>query len=325
MYFYKVHVICVVTNPRLIETDSDQETIKIKMSLCEKESKSYNFQPVLGSLKWRSEEFPQLHDNGITYLDNAATALYSKTQMDNVHQDLSSNLYCNPHTTGNFGKARDVNECVREMRHRILKFFNTNDEEYKVIFTSGATGACKMIADSFPWHGRKNNSTFIYLDECHTSVVGMRELSDHSKVVNEKEVYQDMFDGINTSTNLFAYPAMSNFCGKKYPYQNWLELSKNYMDNERKWYVLLDAASYVSTNPLDLEACQPDFVCISFYKIFGYPTGIGALLVKCSSMKILTKKYFGGGTVDMSLVRRNFHIPRSSSLEGNYCYQKKSL
>ena len=154
---------------------------------------------------------------------------------------------------------------------------------------------------------------------------GMRELSDSSKVVNEKEVCQEMFDSISTSTNLFAYPAMSNFCGKKYPYQNWLELSKCNIDNERKWYLLLDAASYVSTNPLDLEACQPDFVCISFYKIFGYPTGIGALLVKCSSMDILTKKYFGGGTVDMSLVRRNFHIPRSSSLEGNYCYQKQNL
>ena len=295
------------------------------MSKREKESELDDFQPVLSSMKKISDEFPQLYDNEITYLDNAAAALYSKAQMDNVHQDLSSNLYCNPHTTGNFGKVRDVNECVREMRHRILKFFNTNDEEYKVIFTSGATGACKMIADSFPWHGRENDSTFIYLDECHTSVVGMRELSYYSKVVNEKEVCQDMFDRISTSTNLFAYPAMSNFCGKKYPYQKWLELSKCNIDNERKCYVLLDAASYVSTNPLDLEACQPDFVCISFYKIFGYPTGIGALLVKCSSMKILTKKYFGGGTVDMSLVRRNFHIPRSSSLEGNYCYQKQNL
>ena len=196
------------------------------MSEREKESKLDDFPPFLKSLKWISDEFPQVYDNKITYLDNAATALYSKTQIDIVHQDLSSNLYCNPHTTGNFGKARDVNECVREMRHRILRFFNTNDENYKVIFTSGATGACKLVADSFPWRDKENDSTFIYLDECHTSVVGMRELSDSSKVVNEKEVCQEMFDSINTSTNLLAYPAMSNFCGKKYPYQNWLELSK---------------------------------------------------------------------------------------------------
>ena len=295
------------------------------MSEREIESRLDDFELVLNSLKRISDEFPQLYDNKITYLDNAAAALYSKTQIDKVHKDLLSNIYCNPHTSGNFGKVRDVNEYVREMRHRILRFFNTNDEEYRVIFTSGATGACKLIADSFPWRGKDKDSTFVYLDECHTSVVGMRELSDYSKVVNEKEVCQGMFDRINTGTNLFAYPAMSNFCGKKYPYQDWLELSRNNIDDEREWYVLLDGASYVSTSPLDLKACKPDFICISFYKIFGYPTGIGALLVKCSSMKILTKKYFGGGTVDMSLVRRNVHIPRSSSLEGNCCYKKQSF
>ena len=55
---------------------------------------------------------------------------------------------------------------------------------------------------------------------------------------------------------------------------------------------------------------------ISFYKIFGYPTGIGALLVKCSALDMLTKKYFGGGTVDMNLVNQKIHVPKSSSAEG---------
>ena len=41
------------------------------------------------------------------------------------------------------------------------------------------------------------------------------------------------------------------------------------------WYVLVDAASYIATNPLDLSAYHPDFVPISFYKLFGYPTGLG--------------------------------------------------
>jgi molybdenum cofactor sulfurtransferase len=37
--------------------------------------------------------------------------------------------------------------------------------------------------------------------------------------------------------------------------------------------VLLDAASLVPSNRLDLSRWHPDFVAISFYKIFGYPTG----------------------------------------------------
>ena len=47
-----------------------------------------------------------------------------------------------------------------------------------------------------------------------------------------------------------------------------------------QWKVLLDAAAFVPTQPLDLRQYPADFVTISFYKIFGYPTGLGALLVR---------------------------------------------
>lgn len=66
-------------------------------------------------------------------------------------------------------------------------------------------------------------------------------------------------------------------------------------------YTLLDAAAYVSTTQLDLfdVNAAPDFVSLSFYKIFGFPN-LGALLVKKSASKVLTsRKFFGGGTVEM--------------------------
>lgn len=66
-------------------------------------------------------------------------------------------------------------------------------------------------------------------------------------------------------------------------------------------YTLLDAAAYVSTTQLDLSNVEtaPDFVALSFYKIFGFPN-LGALLVKKSASSVLTsRKFFGGGTVEM--------------------------
>ena len=48
----------------------------------------------------------------------------------------------------------------------------------------------------------------------------------------------------------------------------------------KRWDVLLDTAAFVPTNKLNLNVVKPDYVCISFYKIFGYPTGVGALLIK---------------------------------------------
>ena len=46
------------------------------------------------------------------------------------------------------------------------------------------------------------------------------------------------------------------------------------------WYVCLDAAGWVSSSSLDLSQYRPNFVALSFYKLFGYPTGLGALLIR---------------------------------------------
>ena len=72
----------------------------------------------------------------------------------------------------------------------------------------------------------------------------------------------------------------------------------------------MDAASFVPNSRLDLEKYSPDFVAISFYKMFGYPGGLGALIVKNSTSKILKKNYFGGGTVFASISDKDFHVFR---------------
>ena len=102
---------------------------------------------------------------------------------------------------------------------------------------------------------------------------------------------------------------MSNFNGKKYPLV-WVE--KIHQLRSRN-FVLLDAAAFLSSNGLDLAETQPAFIVLSFYKMFGYPTGLGALLVKKSCVGVLEKKYFGGGTVDVALVHKNFHVSRKQT------------
>ena len=96
--------------------------------------------------------------------------------------------------------------------------------------------------------------------------------------------------------NLFAYPAQSNFTGVQHPLE-WIELAQT-----NGWDVLLDAASFAPTNRLDLSRWHPDFVDISFYKIFGYPTGIGCLLVRKTAAKKLRRPWYSGGTITFSSV-----------------------
>jgi selenocysteine lyase/cysteine desulfurase len=78
--------------------------------------------------------------------------------------------------------------------------------------------------------------------------------------------------------NLFVYPAQSNFSGVQHSLE-WIEKAHAY-----GWDVLLDAAAFVPTNQLDLSVYHPEFVPISFYKLFGFPTGVGCLIAKNSAL-----------------------------------------
>lgn len=70
--------------------------------------------------------------------------------------------------------------------------------------------------------------------------------------------------------------------------------------------MLLDAAAFLPTNPLNLSKYPASFVVMSFYKMFGWPTGIGALLIRNDLGLILQKGYFGGGSVVTAGVDNDF-------------------
>ena len=72
--------------------------------------------------------------------------------------------------------------------------------------------------------------------------------------------------------------------------------------------MLLDAAAFVPTNRLDLQRIKPDFVALSFYKIFGYPTGIGALLARWGALEKLHRPWFAGGTITVASVGADRHF-----------------
>ncbi|XP_076761936.1 molybdenum cofactor sulfurase isoform X2 [Xylocopa sonorina] len=264
------------------------------------------------------------------YLDHAGATLYSDTQIHNVVSDLHNSLYANPHSIGNASNV--TQDIIEHMRYLILDHFHTSSDEYSVIFTSGATASIKIIADTFLFNNDEENKSqpgyFAYTQDNHTSILGMREVVHKRGAKITCLSHNDIFKIFNSplktvnihlkkSNSLFVYPAQCNFSGMKYPL-SWIKnvhdgvLSNVISSAFTKWYVLLDAAAFAATNRLDLSTFKPDFVCLSFYKMFGYPTGIGALLVKNSSADVLQKVYYGGGTIDVSLSSELFHIKRQN-------------
>jgi selenocysteine lyase/cysteine desulfurase len=106
----------------------------------------------------------------------------------------------------------------------------------------------------------------------------------------------------SATPRLFAYPAQSNYSGVQHPLELVAEAQ------ERGWDVLLDAAAFIPTNRLDLRAVRPDFVVASFYKIFGYPTGVGCLLARRERLAALQRPWFAGGTVEIASVGLRRHV-----------------
>ncbi|NXV47308.1 MOCOS sulfurase, partial [Uria aalge] len=266
---------------------------------------------------------------GITYLDHAGSALFPESLLKAFTDDLRNNVYGNPHSQNISSKL--TYDTIEHVRYRILQHFHTTAEDYTIIFTSGCTAALKLVAEAFPWipEGTKQpSSRFCYLTDSHTSVVGIRGITASMNVlsvpIKPKEILLSEESRLPaeeqncTTPHLFSYPAQSNFSGTKYPL-SWIQDIKSGklcpIKIPGKWFVLLDAASYVSSSPLDLGVHQADFIPISFYKIFGFPTGLGALLVNNRIAPLLRKTYFGGGTAAAYLAGDDFYFPRKSIAE----------
>ncbi len=83
------------------------------------------------------------------------------------------------------------------------------------------------------------------------------------------------------------------------------------------WDVLVDAAAFAPSNRLDLAAWRPDFVPLSFYKMFGYPTGIGALLARREALEKLQRPWYAGGTITISSVQGDgyYLVPGEAGFE----------
>ncbi|GAV05732.1 hypothetical protein RvY_15813 [Ramazzottius varieornatus] len=254
----------------------------------------------------RDEEFPLLSEN--VYLDHAGSTLYARSQIDALCSQLQSNLFTNPHSGHLF--SQNTAQEIAKVRNRILKFFHTDAAQYSVVFTSGATASMKLVAECFLYG---TDGVFAHLAEIHTSVGGMREVARQrgAKVQhfheNDLEPTSSFLSSLtaHTGKKLVAFPGQCNFSGRKYHAAAWTKRL-----HEVKCKVFLDAAALVTTSPLDLSKVNADFVALSFYKIFGHPTGVGALLVRNSVANTLRKTYFGGGSVEMSISELDFHVPR---------------
>ena len=253
----------------------------------------------------RARDYPRLDAAGHCYLDYTGAGLYAESQLRDHFALLREHVYGNPHSTNPTSVA--ATGLVEHARSYVLEYFNADPGEYCCIFTPNASGALKLVGESYPF---APGGRYLLTFDNHNSVNGIREFArargaeftyvpvvlpdmrlDAVQLANELSRVDD------TAHNLFAFPAQSNFSGVQHPLE-YIELA-----HRRGWDVLLDAAAFVPTNRLDLDRYKPDFATLSWYKMFGYPTGVGALIARREALTKLRRPWFAGGTITVASVQ----------------------
>jgi molybdenum cofactor sulfurtransferase len=257
----------------------------------------------------RAAEYGRLDAQGVVYLDYTGASLHADCQVRQHADLLSRQVLGNPHSAS--PASSSTTTLVEGARRAVLEWFNAA-KDYTAIFTPNASGALKHVGESYPF---APGGRLLLTADNHNSVNGIREFARaHGASVNyapivvpELRVDGDRLESLlgdadRGASNLLAFPAQSNFTGVQHPLQ-FIELA-----HARGWDVLLDAAAFVPTNRLDLRQVRPDFVSISFYKMFGYPTGVGCLLVNNAALPKLHRPWFAGGTVNFATVGGRRHV-----------------
>ncbi len=265
----------------------------------------------------RARDYARLDAAGHVYLDYTGGGLYAESQLARHRDLLAGAVFGNPHSQS--VPSREATARVEATRAQILAFFRASPQEYEVIFTPNATGALRLVGESYPFGP---GGRFLLTFDNHNSVNGIRQFArargasvsyvplDPAGLRVPEETLARQLQAAAPARRrlagrrpgpaagrLFAFPAQSNFSGVQHPL-TWIAQAQGC-----GYDVLLDAAAFAPANQLDLSRWHPDYVSLSFYKIFGYPTGIGALLARKPALAKLHRPWYAGGTITFSSVR----------------------
>ncbi|HET6352005.1 MAG TPA: aminotransferase class V-fold PLP-dependent enzyme [Coriobacteriia bacterium] len=257
----------------------------------------------------RTTDFARLDRDGDVYLDYTGGGLYADSQIREHYRMLADGIFGNPHSHNPTSLAATA--LVEDAREAVLSYFNSDPAEYDVVFTANASGALKLVGEAYPFCP---GARYLVSYDNHNSVNGIREFARRCDAevtyipVRNPDLRLDedlVRRGLQLlepgRRGLFAYPAQSNFSGVQHSLE-WIAEAQ-----ELGWDVLLDSAAFVPTNRLNLSSVKPDFVPVSFYKMMGYPTGVGALIARHEALAKLERPWFAGGTITLASVGASVH------------------
>lgn len=216
---------------------------------------------------------------------------------------------------------------MEEGRRAVLGFFDADEEVYDVVWTGNASGGLRVVGEAWDWEGRRclvprdaHNSLngvarlavagggdfeFVEFDSC-SSGDERDTISRRAYVECLTKPYPSPSGSRGKDKGMAFFTGQSNITGTK------LDLSLLPLAKSHNWTVALDAAALAPSTRISLRSLDNsvDFMFVSLYKICGYPTGLGALLMRKDQYSRMNRKstFYGGNIKGITMDRFDFTL-----------------
>ena len=259
----------------------------------------------------RATEYSYLDEGGHVYLDYTGAGLPARSQL-RAHARAAAQRRVRQPALGEPNLVR-VHGARRAGPGRGAALSSTPaPDEYAVIFTPNATGACRLVGESYPF-GRR--SRLVLTADNHNSVNGLREYAARrgaQRGVRRAERLRPAGQRPRAcSPRSAAGTGRAQGCSPTRPSPTSAASGTRCpgWPGRRPPGTTCCSTRPPSCRPsqLDLSAVRPEFVALSWYKMFGFPTGVGCLLARRDALGRLRRPWFSGGTIRAVSVAGRWH------------------
>ena len=252
------------------------------------------------------DNFPQLKNSDLIYLDSAATTLKPQSVIDAI-----SHFYATDYGTvhrGIYSLCQKSTHLYMEARQKVQHFIHAKKPE-EIVFTKGTTEGINLVAHSFL---KENDTVLITEIEHHSNIVPWQLLEKQKNIKIEVVKVLDSGDldlddlelKLKNRPKLLSLAHISNAIGTQHNIKAICHLAHIYGT-----YVLVDGAQSIAHIPIDVQDLDCDFFCFSSHKMYG-PTGIGVLYGKYDLLEQMDPFLGGGDMIDhVTFEKTTFGIP----------------